>query len=270
MTSLSRLVFSRGKLLTTRHTWVLQDCQRRSISAEALVTPFSILPPVLSTENVVLAAHSMGSGNWALDIMGLTFFARILLSGPVTTYYRTILASHAITCKDIVLEKRKTRLDINSKVKSGDMPESLAKYIKIKKLGELRDRHMAMIRYHNNHPGKAYVAIVFEVFCWVTYGLSLRNITAGFPPDIASEAALEMKSGGILWISDLTVPDPLYLIPCISTTVFLCSAFYMKEWRRQNGIPDFNILQRILPIPLAGFLFYISSQLPSVSPIDCH
>ena len=238
---------------------------KRNIAAEALLSWYSALPQVLVTENVVLTVHSMGTGHWALDIIAMTCLGRVVLSGVATTYMRKILASHAITCKDVTQEKRRLRLDLRKRVSSGEMPPLLARELKMQAFAQLNKKHQDLILMHNNHPGKAYMALVIEGICWVTYGLSLRNITAGFPPDIASEAAVEMKSQSFLWITDLSLPDPYYVIPLLSTSIFLFSTSFMKEWRRQNLIPDFHLLQRFLPLPIASIIFYMSTQLPCVS-----
>jgi len=163
------------------------------------------------------------------------------------------------------MERRKRMQDLKNKEKTGEMPPSLARELRLKTAREMKEKHDAIIIKHNNHPAKALVTIMVEAMGYMIYGISLRNITAGYPSDMASQASLDMKSEKIMWLNDLTLPDPYFILPAMATLTFIKSVLFMKEWRRQNQIPDFNFVLKYLPVPAACFILYMTCQLPSVS-----
>lgn len=75
----------------------------------------------------------------------------------------------------------------------------------------------------NCHPAKASVVVWFQIPAWILLSYSLRNMTFMYP--VADEKATlihtQLSNEGILWFSNLTIPDPLLLLPFLAAGINL-------------------------------------------------
>ena len=66
---------------------------------------------------------------------------------------------------------------------------------------------------HNCHPMKSLVMPLVQAPVFISFFIGLRRMTELPIPT--------MSDGGILWFTDLTSPDPYYILPALSTISML-------------------------------------------------
>ena len=71
----------------------------------------------------------------------------------------------------------------------------------------------ALYAKHNCHPFKMMLMPVMQVPIFISFFVALRRMAA-----VPVES---MKTGGILWFTDLTVPDPYYVLPLLGCASFM-------------------------------------------------
>ena len=63
-------------------------------------------------------------------------------------------------------------------------------------------------------PYKVSILPWVQLPLWLLLSLALRNMSGAFPGAAPPpEVTLSMASEGALWIQDLTLPDPLFILP---------------------------------------------------------
>ncbi|KAF1812377.1 hypothetical protein P152DRAFT_33719 [Eremomyces bilateralis CBS 781.70] len=70
-----------------------------------------------------------------------------------------------------------------------------------------------------------------------------------------------LETGGLAWFTDLTVPDPLYVLPAtFGATIFLTMKYTMRPAREEKAAQ----IQKYLPVVLPGLSFVVSIFLPAL------
>lgn len=78
---------------------------------------------------------------------------------------------------------------------------------------------------------------------------------------MSSKPVESLQYGGFLWIPDLTMPDPYYILPlCTSVTMYCVTLLIMQQSTVQNVPPLMKKL--IKTIPIVSFVF--SMNFPGV------
>lgn len=201
----------------------------RNITVKYFIGWAAELPNVQLVENVILSFHNFGTGHWALDIIGGTVLSRLVISGIFMTASRKNFATYAVRCSDNLRQRRKILEESGKQYRLGHAalggaPPLLARRERRMKLRELKAERRKIIEKYNIHPARGFVYIGIEAVFWFSYSVAIRNITAGFPPDVATLAAMDMTQQGMLWFPNLTVSDPFYILPFISCCSFLFSS----------------------------------------------
>eukprot|EP00123_Amoebidium_parasiticum_P018277 comp24157_c1_seq1/m.44006 comp24157_c1_seq1/g.44006 ORF comp24157_c1_seq1/g.44006 comp24157_c1_seq1/m.44006 type:complete len:418 (-) comp24157_c1_seq1:378-1631(-) len=73
----------------------------------------------------------------------------------------------------------------------------------------------AMFTQHNVHPAKSLIMPVVQMPLFISFFLAIKRM-AELPVE-------SMKTGGLLWVTDLTIPDPYYILPVASGLSMLAS-----------------------------------------------
>lgn len=139
------------------------------------------------------------------------------------TYIRKVFMRYAIVMLPKHTRERKLKKALDQHKISPEFPPQLIADIRRQELLKIRAENDEYITKLNIHPGKAFVMIGVEAAFWISLMTGLRNICAGYPPDMAADAPKQMSQQGFLWFSDLTVPDPYYILPGFASFMFLFS-----------------------------------------------
>ena len=261
----------------------------RSFSANGYWTFIAHSAPVASVQSAAIYAQSaFGTGQWPIDIIAGAIIFRNFISLPVGTIQRTIIIKHSV--------KVKNKLDLlayhlDTAVKNKEISRDEARSIGMKEA-----RQLTSIKRWFDAEYRTFFKVapffVFEIVLWLLYSFSLRATVAGIPTAEAKVASIEMRNQSIAWIGDITLSDPYAILPLItcSATLFslrvsigpiCCNSYlipaiwllftiqYMKEWRRQNGMPEASLLRTInlLAPPVLVFTYIVASTFPAVSTI---
>ncbi|KAH0627042.1 hypothetical protein JD844_002409 [Phrynosoma platyrhinos] len=65
----------------------------------------------------------------------------------------------------------------------------------------------------NCHPVKASLLIWIQIPLWVFVSIALRNLSVGRAASEGIFIQEQLSTGGTLWFTDLTVPDPTWIMP---------------------------------------------------------
>ena len=95
----------------------------------------------------------------------------------------------------------------------------MAKVQQYKQAGNqvLATQHMAKVyelyRKHDCHPGKMFLMPAMQVPLFISFFIGIRRM--------ATVPVESMKDGGILWFTDLTSPDPFFVLPFLACLSFM-------------------------------------------------
>ncbi|XP_023332319.1 mitochondrial inner membrane protein OXA1L [Eurytemora carolleeae] len=119
---------------------------------------------------------------------------------------------------------------------------------------------------HNCHPGKAMLPLVFQAGCFMTMFFGLRGMTNVPVPSLLT--------GGFLWFHDLSMADPTYILPLITTSTIYLQLYLGADGLNTSTMPDLmKKMIYILPLisipvmiqfPAALNLYWFSNNVISV------
>lgn len=121
-------------------------------------------------------------------------------------------------------------------------------------------RTMEIFKKHNCNPMKAFLVPAISMPMFVTFFFSLRAL--------AESGHAGFQNGGALWFQDLSVMDPYYVLPLVSSATMLVAI----ELGGESGKVDMGkmkmafrglavgILPFIYDFPAGVFLYWISSN----------
>ena len=72
---------------------------------------------------------------------------------------------------------------------------------------------LALYQKHKCHPFKMFIMPAVQIPVFLSFFIAIRRMAA-----VPVES---MKSGGMLWFTDLTVPDPYYVLPALACMSFM-------------------------------------------------
>ena len=195
---------------STRATWAADAA---SVSSE--------LPVQGDFTSVGLGGYSpIGLIQWSLEYLHvhahLPWWIAIIAS---TLFLRTLLLPVAINVQANAARMNNIRPDIE---------KLMAKVRQYKQAGNVNiaDQQMAKVyalyAKHNCHPFKMMLMPVMQIPIFISFFIALRRMAA-----IPVES---MKTGGILWFTDLTVPDPYYILPVLGCASFMAIIEVSSGW----------------------------------------
>ena len=114
----------------------------------------------------------------------------------------------------------------------------------------------------NNISGPKIMALqIFHVTTWVTFYIAIKKMIAAPVPS--------WTTGGQAWFPDLTVADPLFILPTIATASSLLLFNMSSRWRdpEMKRMANIAVLSSIVPAsicPTAFLSFWITSNVWSI------
>jgi len=93
-----------------------------------------------------------------------------------------------------------------------------------------------IIERDNCHPAKSVVMVLGQLPLWLMLSMALRNMSTGRHVTEATTNTISQMSGeGLLWLPNLCLPDPFYVLPLTMVCVNL-AAFEVASLQRAPGI----------------------------------
>ncbi|XP_049693881.2 cytochrome c oxidase assembly protein COX18, mitochondrial [Helicoverpa armigera] len=167
--------------------------------------------PVHFMQDGLLYFHDLTGMPWWATIVTSTILIRTCMTLPLSVYQNYILAkveNISLELKDMVNELKK-ETTIAKKVYNLTDKQAVLLYKR-----SLKKQWNNLIVRDNCHPFKASLLIWFQLPVWVCMSFALRNLVYTNSPDPAALVTLmELSTGGIGWIPNLTEPDHSWILP---------------------------------------------------------
>jgi len=254
-------------------------------TVESLYSKLISLPAVHYVEDTLASVHDTMGLPWWATIMLSTGLMRLLLTLPAHITQQKVMAKRYVMTEELnkellpALEKASNRhvvLNRWSKKKATDNYRRVA--------SQIRD---VKVRDYNCHMSKMFLPMYIQIPVWVMSSIAVRNIammrhTTDRQLDVpVEERFLQMSAEGGAWFSNLTIPDPTFILPVLvglsfATTIYI-SANKFKHPAVPQQISKFSRLDLLLysisflMIPLASIqpaavaLYWVTSGVMGVT-----
>jgi mitochondrial inner membrane protein COX18 len=211
----------------------------------------------------LLYFHEITGFSWWATIITSTVLIRCLMTLPLTVYQNYILAkveNISLEFKDMVNEiKRETTIA----KKSFNLTDQQCTVLYKRSLK--KQWHNLIVR-DNCHPFKASLVIWFQIPVWVCMSFALRNlvnIQAGDPASLIT--FMELSTGGIGWIPNLTEPDHSWILP----VAFGLTNLTIIELQRMSKLRQPSKMYNIFTNVFRGFSIVMIPVAASVPSCMC-
>ena len=164
---------------------------------------------------------------WWGSIAVATLFLRLSVFPIIISSQRT-----AAKLNEVLPEQAKLKEKMNQARLVGDTVE----------FAKLANESHTLFNRHNVNPIKAMLAPLAQIPVFLTFFLTLRRM-ANYPVE-------SLKTGGFLWVTDMSIPDPLFILPVI-TSLTLWATMEIS-FRSGKWIVGFWYLQLIIKYIFAG------------------
>ncbi|KAJ6221187.1 hypothetical protein RDWZM_006999 [Blomia tropicalis] len=105
----------------------------------------------------------------------------------------------------------------------------------------LANESHTLFKRNNVNPIKSMLTPLTQVPLFLTFFLTLRRM-ANYPVE-------SLKTGGFYWVTDLSIPDPMYVLPVVcSLTLWATLEISFKSGQNPNQTVIFKYGARIIPI----------------------
>lgn len=154
--------------------------------------------PVGLVQHALEFLHVHAHMPWWLAVVSATVALRVALL-PVVVRMQRNAATMANLQPQVEVIQRRIQL-----YKQMDNQEAV-----VREATEL----IQLYRRHNAHPLKVLMMPFLQLPIFISFFIALRRM--------AQAPVVSMQSGGVLWFTDLTVPDPFFALPLMACGAFL-------------------------------------------------
>lgn len=204
-------------------------------------------------DNAILAIHAIQETthlSYGLSIVATTVVLRLALFPVMVHAQRTASRMAHVQPELNILKERYERLSAPSRNDQLQFSSNMK----------------ALFQKYKVNPFSSLLAPVVQIPLFIGMFFGLKKVSTYFPD--------ELKAGGMLWFTDLSVPDPLYVLPVLSSATFLILVEMGKDQMLRAGgssIAMLNVLRFlcIVSMPLvanfeaAMLVYWVSNNLLS-------
>ena len=219
--------------------------------------------PASCIESILLTSHNALHLPWWSVIVATTLTLRAITTLPIQIYIQKRTAEVEIAHSEITEFSGPLMSKIMTQCKRDNLTiEEANKKVKIA-YNQLR--HDKLAQHNINlkiYRLQSFILPFFQLPLFISISIAVRNLTGALPDWYKSTSPLpSMRSEGVAWFQDLTIPDPYFVIP----VVFLISnlvniSVYSNQMRQQStALKIVNNTFRSLSIAMA----YVSTQMPA-------
>ncbi|XP_045516632.1 cytochrome c oxidase assembly protein COX18, mitochondrial [Pieris brassicae] len=241
--------------------------QKRNFSLEPIITWQQETYMSISNSSLVNfmqdglhSFHEASGLTWWSTIVTSTLLIRACMTLPLSIYQNYILAkveNIGLELKDLVNELKKETA-MARKVYNLSDKQTVILYKR-----SLKKQWRKLIERDNCHPLKATIVIWFQIPLWVCMSFAIRNLINMHPPSPSALVTfMELSTGGIGWIPNLTEPDHSYILP----VVFGLTNLAIIEIQKMSKLREPSKLQNIFTNVFRGFtlvMIPVAANVPS-------
>jgi YidC/Oxa1 family membrane protein insertase len=204
-------------------------------------------------DNAILAIHAIQEAthlSYGLSIVATTVVLRLALFPVMVHAQRTASRMAHVQPELNVLKERYERL--SSPTRNDQL--------------QFSTNMKALFKKYKVNPFSSVLAPAIQIPLFIGMFFGIKKVSTYFPD--------ELKAGGFFWFTDLTVPDPLYLLPALSSATFLLLVELGKDQMLRAGgssVAMLNVMRFlcIVSMPLvanfeaAMLVYWVSNNLLS-------
>ncbi|XP_077542603.1 OXA1L mitochondrial inner membrane protein isoform X2 [Haemaphysalis longicornis] len=220
-------------------------------------------------DDVVPTLQSVGLGGWSPSGM-VQQLLDLLHSSTGLPWWATIAASTLVVkvlLLPLIIKGQKNSIHMNNNLPQ--MQHLQAKMTEARNMGNqleaarLANELMIFMKEKNVNPLKSMIIPMAQAPVFISFFFALRGM-ANLPIE-------SFKTGGMLWFTDLTVADPYYVLPLITSVSLFCTL----ELGAESGVRSDNLqwtryIFRALPVvifpvtmnfPAALLCYWVTSNI---------
>ncbi|XP_063579080.1 cytochrome c oxidase assembly protein COX18, mitochondrial isoform X6 [Pongo abelii] len=210
--------------------------------------------PVRVAEEVLLGVHAATGLPWWGSILLSTVALRGAVTLPLAAYQHYILAKVENLQPEIKTIARHLNQEVAVRANQLGWSKRDARLTYLKNMRRLISE---LYVRDNCHPFKATVLVWIQLPMWIFMSFALRNLSTGAAHSEGFSVEEQLAAGGILWFSDLTAPDPTWILPVSLGVINLliveiCVLQKIGMSRFQTYITYFVRAMSVLMIPIAA------------------
>lgn len=233
----------------------------RRFSAEAWALALSRSQPVAYAQELLETVHLTTGLPWCHTIVVTSLALRLVTTFPLAVYQNHVLARLANLTPEIAKIAEELKGETTLAVKMFKLNEKQARYLYRQ---SLKKQVNNLIIRDNCHPFKSSVVIWVQLPLWISLSIALRNMAFMMPyQDLAAQAIyLELCVGGPLWFTNLTLPDPLFVMPVIVGIINLLNIELYSLRRVGHATRISKVLTNTMRV-LSIFMIPIAAMMPT-------
>lgn len=196
---------------------------------------------------------------WWCVIVSSTVLLRSVVTLPFAVHQHRLLAKMELLMPTLKEYQEAVKHNVIAKCRRENLPLEVAN-----KRMKKEARKVARELYHQEgcSPYKLAFLPWVQLPLWITLSFSLRNMCGAFPgrspePDVLAS----FTSEGALWFSNLTLPDPYYILPVILATTNLLN-IEIHALKRKSPTRTQRIMSNVFRTLSLG-MGYVGSLMPS-------
>lgn len=207
--------------------------------------------PVGMLQNTLEYFHIGFGLPWWGSIVAATFIARLLLIP-----FSIKNMQNAARLNNIKPELEGLTAKMNAAHKEGEKGNAMMYSLEIQDL----------LKRHKCNPLKGLIFPLVQAPIFLSFFLGIRKMT--------TVPVVSMKTGGLLWFPDLTIHDPYYLLPVLTSATFLLNVELgadgipqqqQKQMRLTFRIMAAGMIPLTLYFPSGIFVYWLTSNLFSLA-----
>lgn len=221
------------------------------------------LPPIYALQVLLETVHTWTHLPWWAVIVGSTAVLRSMITVPLAIHQNKLIAEIELRQPTVSMMTEALKHRVVSECRRSGVSADEAD-----RLFKKRHRKMIYDYYQSEgcNPMKMYILPWAQLPLWFFLSLSFRNLTGFFPSQRNADGNTvlpcpEIANEGALWFSDLTVADPMMIIP-FAVGIFNLTNIELNALRRQKTTKFQQIVTNTLRIVSVGMVL-VASQVPT-------
>ena len=219
--------------------------------------------PASCVESLLVTTHSTFHLPWWVVIATTTLTLRALVSLPLHIHSQRNQAKAEVAFTELDTFRKPLEYKIISMCRRDGLEVNQANFKLKKEFHKLRNdiltKHNINLKLYRI---QAYMSPFIQLPLFITISMAIRNLTGALPDWYKTPAIIpSMKLEGFVWFSDLTLPDPYYVIPAIFLMANLINiSIYSRQVQNQSlALKIVNNLFRCMTIAMAS----VATHMPS-------
>ncbi|XP_022107123.1 mitochondrial inner membrane protein COX18-like isoform X2 [Acanthaster planci] len=214
--------------------------------------------PVQLSQALLEHCHDLTGLPWWASLVLSTFLLRATLTFPLGIYSQYIRAKVERLQPDIVaMAKHAFVRRFAERARLEGWSEKRAEKAV---MGLVKHYSKELFIRDNCHPAKGSILFLVQFPLWLCLSLALRNMSGAFAGNIYQDPASvvpSLSTEGTLWFTDLTMADPIYILPVLVGLFNLCNIEIMALHnnpvsQRQRYITNLLRGLSLVMIPIAA------------------